>query len=96
MPHEDDPATERWLMTCAIQELVGRAGAARRAGRLEEAEALYRLWLKHDPRNPYARYGLSDILLTMGNYEEGFALYEARLELPELDILGPFSRPAEG
>jgi tetratricopeptide (TPR) repeat protein len=83
----DSPEGRQLLYKRGIQELFARATSAARGGRFKESEELYRLWLKYEPGNPYPKYGLGLLLLEQGRYEEGFALYEARLEIPELAVI---------
>jgi len=49
------------------------------------AEAVYRTALRIDPSRAVTRFNLSTTLLMLGNYEEGFELYESRF--------GAFPRP---
>jgi hypothetical protein len=53
----------------------------RTTGRLEEAEAVLRAALAADPTNAPVRHSLGMTLLQLGQYPEGWALYEARREL---------------
>jgi tetratricopeptide (TPR) repeat protein len=67
-----------------MRALFQAAALAEREGRLEDAEALLRERIRLAPWDPIAKYGLSQLLLKRGDYEEGFALYEARTEIPQV------------
>lgn len=73
-----------------IREFVRRGSVAEQAGELHEAERVYREWMRLMPGEPRARYALSLLLLSQGRYEEGWQLYEARTEVPELAIVKPY------
>src|SRR5688572_30322686 len=73
----------------AIADLGRRAGELERQGRFAEAEAACREILSRQPGNPAARYALSMLRLRFGDWEEGWRLYEARTELPEVNISKP-------
>lgn len=75
MPSDEEMARE------ALAWLFKRAATAARANDLEAAEKLYREIVAYVPKNPEARYGLACVPLATGNYEEGWAFYEARAEL---------------
>lgn len=72
-----------------MQALFAKAARARRDGRHDEAEAAYRDWLALEPGNPAPAYGLSHLLLARGAYAEGWAMYEARTEVPETGVKKP-------
>ena len=46
------------------------ARAAHRAGRLREAERLYRRWLRYEPADPEALHGLGHVLCVQARFEE--------------------------
>lgn len=69
--------------------------AARRSGKLDEAEAAYRAWMAAEPSSAGPRYGLSLLLLRRGAYAEGWKLYEARKAVPELKMSPPRLRYPE-
>jgi hypothetical protein len=52
------------------------------AGRPAEAVARYRRALELKPEQPEVRWNLALLLLQLGQYEEGWALFEARWALP--------------
>jgi len=72
-----------------LMSWVGEAAQAVRDGRDDHAEAIYRRWIEFLPQDPRPKYGLADLLLRQGKYEEGFRLYEARTEIPQLGITRP-------
>ncbi len=53
-------------------------------GELDEAERLYRRAIALDPNDATARSNLGTCLLTRAQWAEGFAEFEARLQLPAL------------
>jgi hypothetical protein len=53
-------------------------------GRFVEAETAFRTALSVEPTAPAPRYGLGMLLLADGRYAEGWPLYEARREIPQL------------
>jgi hypothetical protein len=55
-------------------------------GDIAEAEAAFRQAMRFAPNQPESRYSLAHLLLSVGRYAEGWALYEARRELPRLKI----------
>src|SRR5579862_3666638 len=57
----------------------------RNTGRLDEAEALYRLILSQYPDTPAATRALAVILLAQRRYAEGWPLYEARRRIEPTD-----------
>lgn len=62
--------------------VLGNLGVILRVtGRLEEAEAVLREAMAANPAHPQARHTLGMTLLQLGQYAEGWALYEARHEL---------------
>jgi hypothetical protein len=69
--------------------IIGKAAAARRAGRPDKAEALYRAWMLAEPSNPVPRYGLSTLLLARGEFADGWCFYEARRQIPECGVATP-------
>lgn len=58
------------------------------AGRFRDAEAAFRAALEASP-NPRSRYALAELALADGRYAEGWPLWEARRELPDLRIPAP-------
>ena len=58
-------------------------------GRYAEAEAMLRGALEVDPGSPRTRHALAMQLLGDGRYAEGWPLWEARRELPELEVPMP-------
>ena len=69
---------------------MGEAARARmRAGQWDAAEEACRAILAVDPRHRAARYALGTLLLAKGDYDRGWPLYDARLELPETRIAPP-------
>lgn len=65
------------------------ANALIREGRDEEAAEICRTILAVDPSHRAARWTLGTLLIAAGDFAEGWALYEARRELPETQILSP-------
>ncbi|HSQ79564.1 MAG TPA: tetratricopeptide repeat protein [Casimicrobiaceae bacterium] len=63
--------------------------AARRADH-GRAESMYRKALAIDPNRPASRYNLATTLLMLGNYQDGFELYESRFEA----LSRPYARSA--
>ena len=55
------------------------------------AERIYRDALRIDPGNRVTRFNLATTLLMLGNYDEGFDLYESRFEA----FQGTFPRSSE-
>lgn len=64
-------------------------GAHKIAGRLKEAEAEFRRALELDPTRATTKYALGVVLLGLGNYSEGWILYEYRHQVPEFRNLKP-------
>jgi len=60
------------------------AGVQAGRGEVAEAEASYRRVLELAPGAGATRRALAVLLLSLGRYEEGFALFEARHELPQM------------
>lgn len=58
-------------------------------GRFTEAEAMFRAALEVDPASPRPRHALAMLLLADGRYGEAWPLWEARRELPELEVPRP-------
>ncbi|WP_374570962.1 tetratricopeptide repeat protein [Phenylobacterium sp.] len=63
--------------------------ALRSAGRLEEAEAAFRKSLTLAPNEPRLRFAVGSALLSLGHYAEGWPLYEARYDVPGLNVPKP-------
>lgn len=61
-----------------------RADILRRMGRIEAAQAGYEEALRWIPDFPQARVGLAHMLLTRGDYAQGWRAHEARFQIPEL------------
>jgi hypothetical protein len=59
-----------------------RGGAHKIAGRLAAAEGELRTALALDPTRADSRYSLATVLLALGQYGEGFELYESRHDVP--------------
>lgn len=74
-----------------IQHFVRRGSKAEQGGQVAEAEAIYREWMRLMPGEPRAKYALALLLLREGRYEEGWPLFEARTEIPELGIAKPLT-----
>ena len=55
----------------------------RRVGRVEEAVEPLRRAAGLDPENPWVRFALGMVLLSLGRFEEGWPYYEARGEFPQ-------------
>jgi len=72
-----------------IADMGRRVSRLHGEGRHAEAESACRDILALDPANPAARYALALLLLSRGAWEEGWACYEARTRLPELNIRKP-------
>jgi tetratricopeptide (TPR) repeat protein len=53
---------------------------------IAEAEAAFRQAIRLAPNQPESRYSLAHLLLSVGRFAEGWALYEARRQLPRLKI----------
>lgn len=64
------------------QAWLGLGQALRRAGRIPEAEALCREAIRRDPEHVAAHVTLAMLLLTRGEWAEGFREYEWRRRLP--------------
>jgi tetratricopeptide (TPR) repeat protein len=62
-------------------DLLTRGMLYRDLGRLEESEAAFRAALKAAPKQAMARYGLAQTLLAAGRFAEGFAAFEARIDI---------------
>lgn len=58
-------------------------------GRLLEAEAAFRRALALAPNDPKTRHALGTVLLSQGRYREGWPLYDARHQIPELGLFKP-------
>lgn len=58
-------------------------------GRLDAARASLRTALSLAPGEPRTRHALGSVLLALGRYQEGWPLYDARHEVPELRIPKP-------
>lgn len=58
-------------------------------GRLEQAEASLRRAHALAPHDPRTRHALGTVLLSLGRYREGWNLYDARHEVPELSLAKP-------
>ena len=69
--------------TCALIAF-NRADIQRRMGRIEAAQAGYEEALRCHPDFPQARVGRAHMLLTRGDYAEGWHEHEARFQIPEL------------
>jgi len=61
-----------------------RADILRRMGRIEAAQAGYEEALRWHPDFPQARVGRAHMLLTRGDYAEGWREHEERFQIPEL------------
>lgn len=70
----------------ALHDLGGRH---KQAGRLVEAEAALRAALRLSPANALTRHALGIVLLSQGRYAEGWPLYDARHEIPQLGLFKP-------
>ena len=57
-------------------------------GRFDQAEAAFRAALAVQP-NPGSRYALAELLLADGRYADGWPLWEARRDIPEMQIPRP-------
>jgi len=80
------------LDPCSI-DAVATIGAVRYVqGRAGEASAAFAAVLALRPGEPVARTTLAMIQLTRGNYEEGLAGFETRLETPQLAAFRPAGR----
>ncbi|MDB5494920.1 MAG: hypothetical protein JWP86_2257 [Phenylobacterium sp.] len=58
-------------------------------GRLPEAEAALRIAARLDAQTPRIRHALGFVLLSQGRYAEGWPLYEARHEMPQIGLAKP-------
>ena len=74
--------------------LLVRGSLRRDQQRLDLAEADFREAMRLAPKNALARYNLGHALLTAGKLPEGFAQYEARIELFRPTV--PAARPWDG
>lgn len=80
------PQAEHWLLVAArhrpddpvLKRLLGSVLAAQ--GRLGEAEQAFRAALALHPADTGATLGLAALLLSVGRFEEGWPLMEARLD----------------
>jgi hypothetical protein len=64
-------------------------GHLKKTGRLPEAETALRAALALEPTNAMTRHALGIVLLSQGKYREGWPLYDARHELPQLGLFKP-------
>lgn len=90
MTEPDDPEFLADMLTEVIRHYIAIGSQAEREGRYDDAEAIYRDWMEKLPMDPRAKYQLSLLLLADGRYEEGFKLYEARHDIPELNMMQSF------
>ncbi|MCL4229871.1 hypothetical protein KJZ61_04275 [Candidatus Dependentiae bacterium] len=58
--------------------LYNAALTSRYLGRMHEAQEYYATLLLNDPNNAHLHYGLAESLLTLGDFEQGFAEFEWR------------------
>lgn len=58
-------------------------------GRPDAAEPSLRTAYSLAPQNPQTRHALGFVLMTLGAYREGWPLYDARHEIPELGVHKP-------
>jgi hypothetical protein len=77
----------------AFQALVAQGNRARFAGDTETAEGAYRRALAMRPDNAPVKANLGLLLLSLGRYQEGWPLYEARRLLGGPDIPPPAGVP---
>jgi putative thioredoxin len=85
-----EPAIRQFLQTVLPTEedrLVERAEAAERAGRLEEAERLYRQAFEADPANVGASVGLGRVALARGDLDGARRLLQPLRPDPEAERL---------
>lgn len=61
----------------------------RMLNRLPEAEAALREALRLAPQAPATRHALGTVLMAQGRYREGWPLYDARRDVPELGLPRP-------
>jgi hypothetical protein len=66
-----------------MRSLFAESATAELEGRFDDAERLLRERIRLAPWDPIAKYALSQLLLSRGEYEEGFRLYEARSSVPQ-------------
>lgn len=64
-------------------------GRLKMEGRLAEAESALRAALAIEPGNAMTRHALGIVLLSQGRYAEGWPFYDARHELPQLELFKP-------
>lgn len=70
----------------ALAQAVRHATALELSGARAAAEEAWRAILASDREDPFARYALSHLLISRGADREGWALYESRLDIPDLKI----------
>jgi len=76
-------------MSSPAGRLHDEGGLHKQHGRLREAEAALRAALALAPDNAKTRHALGIVLLSQGRYAEGWPLYDARHQVPELGLLKP-------
>jgi hypothetical protein len=79
----------RGAMAMTHAALHDRGGLLKMAGQLEGAEEALRAALAIEPKNPKTLHALGIVLLSQGRYAEGWPLYDARHDVPELGLPKP-------
>ena len=68
------------LMELTIEQVLQRAVAAHKEGKLQEAERFYRAILKSQPSHPDANHNLGILALSVNKAEEALPLFKAALD----------------
>ena len=68
------------LMELTIEQVLQRAVAAHKEGKLQEAEHFYRTILKSQPSHPDANHNLGILALSVNKAEEALPLFKAALD----------------
>ena len=76
-----------------METLAGKAAALWHLHRFDETLVTYALMKRLDPENAAIEHGLGHLLLLLGNFEEGWTAYEARLRIPGSKTYPEFPRP---
>lgn len=68
-------------MKLTVEQALQQGIAAHKAGKLQEAENLYRSILQTQPTNPYANHNLGVLAVSMNKSEAALPLFESALEV---------------
>lgn len=77
------------LQPDSVEVLINRGNVAFEQGRLDEADADYKRALDLKPDHPTARYARGLALMAQGDWTQGFALYDARENIPNRPYAPP-------